>query len=189
MSSTEYSSDDGLHDSTSTLRKRFTKEEDALIQRLVLQEGITSWQEIGKRVPGRTSRQCRDRYKNYLFKEVVKKPWTTEEDKIILTQYKNYGAHWVKIAQFLEGRSGNNVKNRWHKYLSKHYKKYISMMSPKNAPKIQSPKTPEPEEQHPKFPIYAPPCSPDKITFPEVLTCRPWELILPEDFAPMNVCY
>ena len=63
------------------------------------------------------------------------------------------------------------------------------MMSPKNAPKIQSPKTPEPEEQHPKFPIYAPPCSPDKITFPEVLTFRPWELILPEDFAPMNVCY
>ena len=189
MSSSEYYSDDLSHDSTSTLRKRFTKEEDALIQHLVLHEGITSWQEIGKRVPGRTSRQCRDRYKNYLFKEVVKKPWTSEEDKIILTQYRNYGAHWVKIAQFLEGRSGNNVKNRWHKYLSKHYKKYISSLSHKNSPKMSPQKSQETEEEQHKFPIYAPPCSPDKITFPEILTCRPWELVLPEDFAAVNICF
>lgn len=159
-----------------TLRKRFTKQEDQLIQYLFEKKGIKSWVEIGKRVPGRTARQCRDRYKNYLYKGLVKRPWTLEEDKIIIAKYKIFGAHWVKIAQFLNGRSGNNVKNRWHKYLCKRFNDEILQTSDVSQSYVQEESSESVQEE------VAQPSQPyQKITFPEVLTSRPWEIILPHE--------
>ena len=113
MSSSEYYSDDLSHDSTSTLRKRFTKEEDALIQHLVLHEGITSWQEIGKRVPGRTSRQCRDRWNYYLNPDIKNKPWSEREEQLLLDKYKKYGPKWALIAQYFDSRTDISIKNHF----------------------------------------------------------------------------
>ena len=104
---------------SSTLRKRFSKQEDKILKHAVDEQGLQNWDEIAQFLPGRTGRQCRDRYNNYLFKEISGKPWSPEEDEIIRQKYQIYGSHWVKISQFLDGRSGNNVKNRWYKYLSK----------------------------------------------------------------------
>ena len=98
-------------------KRRFTKEEDELIKQLVALNKNTNWETIAKYVPGRTARQCRDRYNSYLFKEAEPKPWTPEEDLIIVSKYQEFGPHWVKISQSLPGRTGNNVKNRWHKSL------------------------------------------------------------------------
>ena len=109
----------------STLRKRFTEEEDRMLKYVIQTLGIHNWSEVSKYLPGRTSRQCRDRYNNYLFKDISFHPWTEEEDAIILGKYLIYGNHWAKISTFLVGRSGNNVKNRWHKYLSKRYGDYL----------------------------------------------------------------
>ena len=102
----------------STLRKRFTTGEDILIKAMAM-KGTMSWDEIARHLPGRTGRQCRDRYNNYLSKKVVPKNWTKEEDQIIIEKYKQYGPRWTIIAKFLDSRSGNNVKNRWYKYISK----------------------------------------------------------------------
>ncbi|OHS95138.1 Myb-like DNA-binding domain containing protein [Tritrichomonas foetus] len=105
----------------STLRKRFSGQEDSTLKHVIQELNVRNWEEAAKYLPGRTARQCRDRYNNYLFKEISNKPWSEEEDLIILTNYPLFGTHWVKISKFLVGRSGNNVKNRWYKYLSKHY--------------------------------------------------------------------
>ncbi|EAX85593.1 Myb-like DNA-binding domain containing protein [Trichomonas vaginalis G3] len=140
-----------------TLRKRFSEQEDALLKSLVEDEGIKNWEEISKRMPSRTSRQCRDRYNNYLFKEIINKPWTPEEDRIILEKYMILGPHWVKISEYLDARSGNNVKNRWHKYLSK--LKNINQEKPQvimNPPPVQV--HPEPsmsiQPQYQPQPVY-----------------------------------
>ena len=103
-----------------TKRQRFTPEEDQLIKTLADDKKL-SWDEISKRLPGRTGRQCKDRYNNYLNKVVVHKEWTKEEDKIILEKYQELGPRWTAISNYLEGRSGNNVKNRWYKYILKHF--------------------------------------------------------------------
>ena len=102
----------------STLRKRFTPNEDMLLKTIAMR-GIMSWDEIAKYLPGRTGRQCRDRYNNYLNKTVIHKNWTEEEDQIIIEKYKQYGPRWTVISNFLDSRSGNNVKNRWYKYILK----------------------------------------------------------------------
>lgn len=96
---------------------RFTPEEDNLIKMLVKYKKDISWREIALYLPGRTACQCRDRYNQYLFKEVSNKPWTHEEDEIIGEKYKIYGPKWVKISEFLPDRSGNNIKNRWNSAL------------------------------------------------------------------------
>lgn len=43
-----------------------------------------------------------------------KRPWTRDEDEIIMKMYKKCGPKWKTISNCLEGRSENNVKNRWH---------------------------------------------------------------------------
>lgn len=102
-----------------TKRKRFSKEEDARLKQLVNGERNKSWDQIASEMPGRTARQCRDRYNNYLFKEISSASWSKEEDEIILDLYKVHGPKWSMISKKLVGRSGNNVKNRWYKFLSK----------------------------------------------------------------------
>lgn len=100
-------------------RRKFTPEEDTRLRALVEQFGTKSWEKIAKFMPNRCGRQCRDRYSNYLDSRLFKRDWTPEEDELIVSYYRALGPHWVDIAKHLDGRSGNNVKNRWHKYISK----------------------------------------------------------------------
>lgn len=95
-------------------RRRFTPEEDELLKKLAKDITNKTWRDIAKHLPGRTATQCRDRYNQYLFQQVVSKPWTSEEDRIIVEKYKQFGSHWAKIAEYLPGRSGSNIKNRWN---------------------------------------------------------------------------
>lgn len=125
-SSYEASSSDDSYESSNYVTsykhgQRFTKEEDNLLRELAKDKRNMSWKEIASHLPGRTACQCRDRFNQYLFKKVVNDPWTPEEDKIIVEKYQMYGPHWVKISEFLPGRSGNNVKNRWHCALTKYH--------------------------------------------------------------------
>lgn len=104
-----------------TAHKRFTKEEDDLIKDLVENKKISPWSEVAKHLPGRNANQCRDRYNNYLYTKTKKDPWTHQEDLLIVEKYKEFGPRWVLISQFLPGRSGMNIKNRWHKALTKYH--------------------------------------------------------------------
>lgn len=102
-------------------RKRFTPEEDELLRKLAKDNTNKTWRDMAKHLPGRSATQCRDRYNQYLFPSVVSKPWTAEEDKIIVEKYKQFGPHWSKISEFLPGRSGSNIKNRWNGALSRYH--------------------------------------------------------------------
>jgi hypothetical protein len=100
-------------------RRRFTEEEDRKLRSLVEKLGTGSWEEIAEFLPRRSGRQCRDRYKNYLLDSLVTNPWTAEEDALIIEKFHQIGPKWVEIGKMLHGRSGNSVKNRWYKQLSK----------------------------------------------------------------------
>lgn len=108
-------------DISSTARKRFTPEEDARLKALASSDSFSRWEQIASKMPGRTARQCRDRYNNYLYKQITSAPWTAEEDKYILKMYQKIGPKWADISKLLNGRSGNNVKNRWYKFLKKQF--------------------------------------------------------------------
>jgi O-methyltransferase involved in polyketide biosynthesis len=102
-------------------RHRFSKEEDEKLRRLIRQYGTHDWVAISSFLPDRTPRQCRHRYRNYLANGRERTRWTVEDEGIVIAKFEEFGPRWVRIATFLPGRSGNDVKNRWHKHIAKLY--------------------------------------------------------------------
>jgi hypothetical protein len=98
-------------------RRKFTADEDGRLRVLVDRFGRNLWDEIAKLMEGRTPRQCRDRYNNYLIDSINGLPWTPEEDAIVVDQFRIFGHKWAQIARSLPGRNGNQVKNRWNRHL------------------------------------------------------------------------
>jgi hypothetical protein len=82
----------------------------------------------------RTARQCRQRYKNYLADDRQPVGWTAEEEHMVIAKYEEIGPKWVQIAKFLPGRSGNDVKNRWHKHILKFYDPPDRKLAPEKEP-------------------------------------------------------
>lgn len=116
--------EDSSHNGQSRLsRRKFSPEEDRMLLRLVEANGPHRWDNIAAAVPGRTGRQCRDRFRNYLMPNLNSEPWSPEEDRILVTKYHEIGSHWSRIAEFLNGRSSNSVKNRWYTYHQKNVKR------------------------------------------------------------------
>ena len=94
-------------------RQMFTMEEDNRLCELVSEYGDRNWRVISRQMPNRTTRQCRERYRNYLSPKVKNGPWTQEEDILLEQKYIEYGPKWATIAKFFPSRSDVNIKNRW----------------------------------------------------------------------------
>ena len=109
-----------LRDQTKrNVRKPFTSKEDARLLQMVALHGTTDWRRVAEGIPGRTPRQCRERYRSKVDPSLNNSPWTPEEDSVLLQKHDEYGPRWSLISQFLPGRSPSNVKNRWYKKLKK----------------------------------------------------------------------
>ena len=93
--------------------RRFSNEEDKKLKELVNKHGDKDWIIISSYMPGRNSRQCRERWNNYLSPKINRREFTIEEDQIILSKFNEYGSRWAVIANFLEKRTDQMVKNRF----------------------------------------------------------------------------
>lgn len=108
------------HSNTPPFKKsKWTPEEDQFLMESVNKHGMGNWSLVCQTVPGRSGKQCRERWINQLCPALNKDNWTPQEDAILIQQQRIHGNFWTKIAQFLPGRSANNVKNRWG-WLSRH---------------------------------------------------------------------
>ncbi|MDR2412512.1 MAG: hypothetical protein LBD66_02820 [Holosporales bacterium] len=107
-------------DSQQSFKSRyFSREEDGLLSRLVCIFGDRGWERIVAFMPGRSVRQCRERYKNYLA-PYLQGPWTSEEERILLDAYAFFGPQWAKMRDiYFRNRSAPNIKNRCNSLLQK----------------------------------------------------------------------
>lgn len=94
-------------------RRKFTKEEDINLTRLVKSFGENNWSVISSYMKGRNVRQCRERWYHYLCPSVSNSPWTQQEDFILNQKYAELGPQWIKIAEFLPSRTYIMAKNRF----------------------------------------------------------------------------
>ncbi|OEL13774.1 Myb-related protein 3R-1, partial [Dichanthelium oligosanthes] len=77
-----------------------------------------NWKKIAESFPDRTAVQCLHRWQKVLNPELIKGPWTQEEDDIIINMVKKYGPQkWSLIARSLDGRIGKQCRERWHNHL------------------------------------------------------------------------
>jgi hypothetical protein len=95
------------------LRHRFLKVEDERLRALVNAYGPGNWDLISSFMDRRNARQCRERYKNYLFPSFQKRPWTPEEEELLAQKVAELGPKWSLIKRGFEGRSEVNIKNHW----------------------------------------------------------------------------
>ncbi|KAK6943657.1 SANT/Myb domain [Dillenia turbinata] len=74
--------------------------------------------------PDRSEVQCLHRWQKVLNPELIKGPWTQEEDEKIVELVAKYGpTKWSVIAKSLPGRIGKQCRERWHNHLNPHIKK------------------------------------------------------------------
>ena len=59
--------------------------------------------QVAKLMGGRTYKQCRERYTNYLKEGLNVGPWSKEEDQLLLTMHGKVGNKWAEIARHLKG--------------------------------------------------------------------------------------
>ena len=100
------------------IKGQFSKEEDKLLTEAVERYGTRNWSRIASFVPGRTARQCRDRWNKHLNPNVSEEPFTPDEDQLILRKWGELGNKWAKIAALLSRRTDAQVHNRF-KFLQK----------------------------------------------------------------------
>lgn len=116
---------------------KFTKNEDAKLKYLVEKYTTKDWKLIASFLPPRTARQCRERWTNYINPELTQRPWTKEEDKVLIDLHQQIGNHWKIMEEFLPQRSKNNIKIRWN-FLNRLVKneKIIDIIENNETPRI-----------------------------------------------------
>jgi hypothetical protein len=92
---------------------KFTPEEDRRLCELVEQYGTAEWVFIATHMPRRNSRQCRERWLNYLSPAVNNGSWTWEEEQLLLQKVRECGNAWKLIATFFSSRTDVNIKSHW----------------------------------------------------------------------------
>ncbi|KAA8525293.1 hypothetical protein F0562_007148 [Nyssa sinensis] len=113
-----------LHGRTSGPTRRSTKgqwtaEEDEILCNAVQRFNGKNWKKIAECFKDRTDVQCLHRWQKVLNPELVKGPWSKEEDEIIIELVNKYGAKkWSTISQHLPGRIGKQCRERWHNHLN-----------------------------------------------------------------------
>ncbi|XP_059275220.1 transcription factor MYB3R-1-like [Lycium ferocissimum] len=113
-----------LHGRTSGPTRRSTKgqwtpEEDEILRKAVQRFKGKNWKKIAECFKDRTDVQCLHRWQKVLNPELVKGPWSKEEDEVITELVKKYGPKkWSTIAQHLPGRIGKQCRERWHNHLN-----------------------------------------------------------------------
>ena len=93
-------------------RTKFSQLEDKKLIQIVKEMPKVNWKAVAMQMEGRTPRQCRERYNNYLAPNLRTSPWTVEEDAILIQKYQEYGPKWSFLSQFFDKRGPVSLKNR-----------------------------------------------------------------------------
>jgi hypothetical protein len=104
---------------SSKYRYVFTMKEDQLLQTSVEQFGTGDWESVSRQLPGRTARQCRERWFTYVSPDVNRTQWSSDEDALLFDLMQTHGPKWGAIVGFFCNRTQNNIKNRWNTIVRK----------------------------------------------------------------------
>ena len=68
------------------MKGAWSADEDELLLKAIEANGTRKWSVLASHLPGRTGKQCRERWHNQLNPDISKSPWTEAEDRIIIAE-------------------------------------------------------------------------------------------------------
>ncbi|CAN6231211.1 unnamed protein product [Urochloa humidicola] len=127
----EHIEDEELEGTVSFKRRRaWSQEENDILIEMVNAHSSKDWLSIARAVPGRTRKQCRDRWTHYLDPAVNQMPWSEQEDIDLIRAHKIHGNKWCELAKLFPGRTGKAIKNYWTGAMKNKIKSYLGSGSP-----------------------------------------------------------
>ena len=94
--------------------KRWNAHEDRLLVEAKHARPYSQWADIATSVPGRSAKQCGERWRNFLDPNLTHGQYTAMEDNILLTMHQKFGNKWATIARAaLPRRTAGSLKNRY----------------------------------------------------------------------------
>jgi len=93
----------------------WSEDEDRLLISMVekYSNGGLSWKLISSHIPRRSPKQCRERWRFNLDPSICRKPFSVDEDAVIVEEQIRRGNEWSMIAKKLPGRTENAIKIRF----------------------------------------------------------------------------
>ena len=88
-------------------RSPWSPNEDDLLRKAVKKHGSApdiTWTSVAAVVPGRSAKQCRERWCNHIDPSISHEPWSEEENALLLRRYQDHDGKWCEIAAALPGR-------------------------------------------------------------------------------------
>jgi hypothetical protein len=117
-------------------KNKFSAAEDARLRGVISCGHCLDWTEVAKQMPGRNSRQCRERWNNYVNPSISYTPWTEAEDELLETKVAELGASWKIMTGSFPNRSKNQIRNHWFARARQMERKYSQPMQ--NSPEFDS---------------------------------------------------
>jgi hypothetical protein len=125
--------DPSIHPTANRGTGKWIEDEDIELKDAVHKHGGKDWAAIAVLVPGRTQKQCQNRW--YVLKRSIDPTngrmckWTTDEDiQLKNAVHKHAAKDWFAIAALVPGRTQNQCLHRWHRGL----KSSINQMTGRN---------------------------------------------------------
>jgi hypothetical protein len=81
--------------------------------------GPSKWSSIASSVPGRSGKQCRERWNDHLNPSIFKGEWLPEEDASIRESFLEHGSSWAAFSLMMPGRTDNSIKNRFNSHVKR----------------------------------------------------------------------
>lgn len=91
----------------------FSQKEDQMLQSLVNVHGTDSWPVVAQHMVRRSARQCRERWNVLEKRQRSARPFTPEEDNLLITECMKIGPKWKILEAFFVDRTSICLKNRW----------------------------------------------------------------------------
>jgi uncharacterized protein (DUF2237 family) len=98
---------------------KWAANEDNQLKGAVPAQGFKDWETIASLVPGRTHKQCHNRWRDTLDPSIDPTTarmgqWTADENKKLRDAVPTHGAkNWERIAALVPGRTHKQCRNRW----------------------------------------------------------------------------
>lgn len=127
-------------------RHRLTADEKATVLKLYEEMGVGCWDKVQEVLHLKSKRTAREHFYKFILTD-SKKPFTQEEDDLIIEKVNELGTRWSQIAKFFDNRSDINIRNRYR------------IISRKKDSKGSKKKTRKSEQSSPSL-YQSPPCSP-----------------------------